>query len=89
MPVWEEVGTRLRVTLSTRLTSGISVDKKDQAILTALNERDGLATSELAQEIGLSPRATRTRLLKLIDRGLVREIGTGPNDPKRRYFVVA
>ena len=36
--------------------------------------------------IGLSPRATRTRLGKLVARGLVREIGTGPRDPKRRYI---
>ena len=36
--------------------------------------------------IGLSPRATRTRLSKLVDRSLATEIGTGPQDPKRRYF---
>ena len=27
-----------------------------------------------------------TRLAALVDRGLVREIGTGPQDPKRRYY---
>ncbi len=31
-------------------------------------------------------RATRTRLVKLVERGLVREIGTSPQDPRRRYF---
>ena len=34
----------------------------------------------------LTPRATRTRLARLVGRGLVREVGTGPQDPKRRYF---
>ena len=32
-----------------------------------------------------TPRATRTRLAKLVDRGLLREIGMGPKDPKRLY----
>ena len=38
--------------------------------------------------IGLSARAARTRLLKLVERGLVREVGTSPQDPRRRYFRV-
>lgn len=41
----------------------------------------------IAAAIGLSPRATRTRLARLVGRGLVREIGTGPQDPRRRYFL--
>jgi len=39
-----------------------------------------------AAAIGLSPHATRTRLARLVGRGLVREIGTGPQDPRRRFF---
>ena len=41
---------------------------------------------QIAAKIGLTPRATRTRLAALVALGLVREIGTGPQDPKRRYF---
>jgi DNA-binding IclR family transcriptional regulator len=40
-------------------------------------EGQGLATREIAAIIGLSARATRTRLARLIDRGLVRENGSG------------
>ena len=86
-PVWEEVGIRLRVTFSTHREAAVSIDGKDKAILSTLDDA-GLSTSEIATEISLSPRATRTRLLGLIDRGMVREIGTGVNDPKRRYFKV-
>jgi len=43
-------------------------------------------TSEIAKAINLTPRATRTRLARLVGRGLVHEVGTGPQDPKRRYF---
>jgi len=46
----------------------------------------GLLTNELAREIGLTTRATRTRLSRLVGKGHVREIGSGPQDPKRRYF---
>jgi predicted HTH transcriptional regulator len=84
-PVLEEIGIRFRVTLSTTRTSTPVLDEKDQAILTALTE-NGMITSDIAKVIGLTPRATRTRLAKLIDRGLVREVGTSPRDPKRRYF---
>ncbi len=41
----------------------------------------------IAAVIDLSPRATRTHLARLVGRGLVREIGTGPQDPRRRYFL--
>lgn len=67
-------------------TGSLAVDTTDQAILDALAGGDGLATQEIATAIELTPRATRTRLAKLVERGLVREIGASPQDPKRRYF---
>ena len=84
-PVLEEIGTRFRVTLTTTRVGAPSLDATDQAILATLTGQ-GALTSEVAQAIGLSTRATRTRLSKLVDRGLVHEIGSGPRDPKRRYF---
>ncbi len=85
-PVLEEIGIRFRVTLGTTKTRKATMDAIDQAILEALTGDDGRITSEIASVIGLTPRATRTRLARLVGRGLVREIGTGPQDPKRRYF---
>ncbi len=63
-----------------------SLDGPDRAILDLLEDGEGHGTREIAGVIGLTPRATRTRLRKLVDRGLVREIGQGPRDPKRRYY---
>jgi predicted HTH transcriptional regulator len=51
-----------------------------------LEELGTLSTQEVAAAIDLTPRAARTRLAKLVDRGMVREIGTNPQDPRRRYF---
>ncbi len=84
-PEWDEIGVRLRVTLRTDRTGEVRVDPTDLSILGLLEHGHQRSTREIAGAIGLSPRATRTRLAKLVARGLVREIGTGPRDPKRRY----
>ena len=97
-PVWEEVGLRLRVTIYTAVTdspvtdtagaaTGHTIDATDQSILTLLQGGGEHGTAEVATAIGLSARATRTRLVKLVSLGLIREVGTGPNDPKRRYIA--
>jgi ATP-dependent DNA helicase RecG len=87
-PFLEEIGTRFRVTLYTAQVGPPALDAVDQALLDALSRGTGRATADLAAAIALSARATRTRLAKLVERGLVREIGTGPQDPKRRYYRV-
>ena len=85
-PALEEMGTRFRVTLLTARTGAPRVDDTDQAILDAMAGDKGLSTQEIATAIELTARATRTRLRKLVEHGLVREVGTSPQDPKRRYF---
>jgi len=85
-PELEEIGTRFRVTIYTGRTGSPNVDKTDQVILDALTGDEGLSTQEIAAIIELSARATRTRLSRLVARGLVSEVGTSPQDPKRRYF---
>jgi predicted HTH transcriptional regulator len=86
LPMFEEIGNRFRVTISSERVGPSALDKTDQAIVDALRGAEGLLTSEIAKSIGLTARATRTRLAKLVDRGLVREVGSGPQDPRRRYF---
>ena len=85
-PIFEELSTRFRVTVSTQRVGRPTLDETDQAILDALAGGAGRLTSEIAHAIHLTPRATRTRLARLVGRGLVREIDTGPQDPKRHYF---
>ena len=87
-PRLEELGNRFRVSLYSMPEGPPEVDEVDQAILEALASGEGLSTSAVANVIELTPRATRTRLVKLIERGLVREVGTGPQDPKRKYYSV-
>jgi predicted HTH transcriptional regulator len=85
-PVFEEIAVRFRVTISTERVSRPVIDAVDQAIMDVLAGGEGRMTSEIAKAIKMTPRATRTRLARLVGRGLVREVGTGPQDPKRRYY---
>ncbi len=82
-PRFEEIATRFRVTLDTERIGRPALDPTDSANVETLAKGRGLPTSGIAQAIGLTPRATRTRL---VGSGLLREVGTGPQDPKRRYF---
>lgn len=86
-PVFEALATRFRVTLATARVERPQLDALNQAIFDCLADGEGRSTSVIADAIGLTTRATRTRLARLVGRGLVREIGTGPQDPKRRYFL--
>lgn len=86
-PEFEELGTRFRVTLATRPVDEAPVADVDRRLLSLLAARGGDSTAELARAIGLSTRATRTRLARLVSTGRVREIGTGPRDPRRRYVL--
>ena len=87
-PVWQELGTRFRVTMRMQQELPRLVDAIDDPICDVLSVRDGLRSSEIAEEIGLTTRATRNRLKKLVEQGLVVRIGTGPTDPKSKYFIV-
>ena len=86
-PIFEEIGTHFRVTLLRARIKRPIIDKSSRSILDLLRRSGGLATNEIAGKIKLSPRATKTQLLKLIENGQVVEVGTGPNDPKRRYHL--
>jgi ATP-dependent DNA helicase RecG len=91
VPKLEEIGTHFRVTLSATPRRAPAKDARDEAILAALSSslEAGLSTSEIAKQINLSPRASRTRLAALVERGLIAEIGSGPQDPHRRYYLVS
>jgi ATP-dependent DNA helicase RecG len=90
-PQFEEIGTHFRVTLSAIRRHAPAKGNRDQVVLGALaaSSEGGLSTSQVAKRISLSPRAARTRLASLVERGLVAEIGSGPQDPHRRYYLVS
>jgi ATP-dependent DNA helicase RecG len=88
-PLLEEIGLHFRVTLFTKqkIADISKLDEIDQTILTLLKEERGLSTKVIADVISLSARATRSRLVGLVNKGLIIEIGTGPRDPQKKYFL--
>ena len=86
-PVFEELGGRFRVTLGISAPRAVT-DDVDARLLSALRAQDGLSTQQLAAAIERTPRTTRTRLKRLVQRGQVREVGSGANDPRRRYYLM-
>ncbi|MBI5232408.1 MAG: putative DNA binding domain-containing protein [Coriobacteriales bacterium] len=86
-PEFEEIGFGFRVTLRFERTAPPKIDELDHTALAALAQADGLSTRDISERIGRTTRATRQRLAQLVERGLVVEVGSGPNDPKRRYFI--
>ena len=86
-PKLEEIGLHFRVTIPTRRVNRPATDETDRKILTRLASAGALSTRAVAKHIGISERATLTRLQALKSRGLIVEIGTGPHDPKRQYAL--
>jgi DNA-binding transcriptional ArsR family regulator len=84
-PRFEEIGTHFRVTIFATKVRPALADEMDRKVLQLLGDGESRPTSAIARHIGLSERATLTRLKKLTARGLVVEIGMGPHDPKRQY----
>jgi ATP-dependent DNA helicase RecG len=88
-PTLEEIGTRFRLTIRRSSAPRLpSLNKTDLTIVSALSSGVGLSTNEVATLIARTPRATRTQLLALVGRSVVREVASSLQDPKRRYFLV-
>ena len=88
-PKFEEIATHFRVTIfTTQQKDKYAVDSVNQSIINLLKQyRGGLTTSGIASVIKLSTRATRTRLLYLIELGLIAELASSEKDPTRLYFI--
>ena len=86
-PLLEEIGMRFRVTLALLPHRAAELDERDQHVVELLGDGKGHSTQEIADRMGISARATRSRLRSLVDRALIVEVGSSPQDPRRLYFV--
>jgi ATP-dependent DNA helicase RecG len=86
-PRLEEIGMHFRVTISSTRVRLPDSDGTDKRILALFGDGVARSTAGVAKHVGLSQRATLTRLKAMISRGLLVEIGTGPHDPKRQYML--
>ena len=86
-PKLEEIGMHFRVTISNARVRQPRTDETDRRILALFGDGGARSTAAVAKHIGLSQRATLTRLKSMTERGLLVEIGAGPHDPKRQYVL--
>jgi len=75
LPLFEEIGTHFRVTLSADRIKEPELDQLDQAVIDLLAEGEGFSTSQFADRLGRSSRAMRTRLLRLVEQVFQHKIG--------------
>jgi len=87
-PTFQEMAFRFRAIISLKAEQPPERDVITEAVRTALlapKNRKGLSTHQLAERAGISPRAMRTRMAKLVDSGLVSVLGKNARDPQRKY----
>lgn len=85
-PEFEERGLHFRATLRLVPVASAQADAADMVVLAYLDVPDGRSTAELAAHLGRTARATQQRLARLQASGMVVAVGTGPKDPRRRWF---
>ncbi|MCA8981231.1 MAG: putative DNA binding domain-containing protein, partial [Planctomycetes bacterium] len=88
-PTFEEFGTCFRVTLHSRAQRAHSPGGTAGSILELLKDGVERSTAKIAAALGVTPRTTRTHLKRLVEAGLVVEIGRSKSDPTKVYRVVA
>jgi len=88
-PEFQEIGTHFRVTFRLQGVAGPSVDPIDSRIIEGIGTGNGLSTKQVAEIASLSPRSARTRLKALVAKGLIVEVGSSANDPRRVYLPAA
>ncbi len=87
-PEFTEVGLRFRVVIRTEAIGPATVDAAEQGIVDYIAKGEGRSTAAIAKHVGLSTRATQHRLAALEQRGLIAVVGSGPRDPRRRWYAV-
>lgn len=86
-PEFTELALRFRVVLRTISIAAPVADPIEQRILGFLDAPEGRSTAEIAAHISLTTRVAQHRLARLAERGIAVVIGSGPRDPRRRWFL--
>jgi predicted HTH transcriptional regulator len=88
-PEFEEIGTNFRVTLrGEKIAPSVQPEWHTQLIV-YLGQNLEISTRDASRLWKTSDRTARTRLRKLVEMGVLTEVGTGPTDPHRKYVLRA
>lgn len=89
-PVIEEVAMRFRVTINLRrIFTKKLLDEKEEMIMIIILENEakgGISTKEISMKVGISDRAVRDRLARMIKAGRIVALGKSNYDPNKKYL---
>ena len=89
-PKMEEVAFRFRVTFSLHKVSSRrregDIEQKIMELIGACEDNGGASTQHLSQAVGISTRAMRDRLARMVEAGKIVAIGKSAYDPQKRYL---
>ncbi|MEI7728930.1 MAG: helix-turn-helix domain-containing protein [Verrucomicrobiota bacterium] len=84
-PQFMELGSGFRVTFLREHQAEPGTDDLNAQVLALLQNQAEASPSAIAAHIGLTPRATRDRLAKLAQLGLIVAVASGPRDPRKVF----
>jgi predicted HTH transcriptional regulator len=86
-PRFEELGTNFRITLFGERVAVSARPDWQAGLLEHLAKESRISTLTAAKLWKTSDRTARTRLRRLVNEGLLAEVGSGPKDPYRTYVL--
>lgn len=86
-PRFEELGANFRVTLFGERVKAPARPEWQAAMLAVLARQKQVTTREAAKLWKVSDRSARARLRRMVEDGILVEVGKGPRDPYRGYVL--
>ncbi len=86
-PKFEELGNQFRVTLYATIAHKVKLEEWQKEFIAYLKEKVEISTKEAAEFWGIATRNARLKLKELVEKGIIKKIGTGPKDPRGRYIL--
>jgi len=87
-PKFEELNNQFRVTLYGKKKKKTVLEAWQKELIAYLRKKEKIGTKEAAILWNVTARTARSRLIKLIDAGIVGKTGTSLKDPHSHYILI-
>ncbi len=87
-PKFEDLSTEFKVTLYSTKAGNMILHAWEQKLLAHLRIKKEITTRQAAALMKVTERTARNRMKKLLDRGIIKRIGTSEKDPNA-FFILA
>lgn len=87
-PKFEEINNQFRVTLYGKKSKKMILEPSQKELIQYLKKKEKVSTKEAALLWKVTVRTARTRLMKLVDVGIIKKTGTSLKDPQSNYILI-